>query len=190
MGQSRETWPSSPPALSANIQIRRGQGGRRTVVALLTLGAITRHMPESAAGVAGLRTTTKPAVTAEPALRAVARNVADLAALVAFLAAWAAWAASRCAAAGTAVHVAGARLGAFTGDVARGAAAVARFRLGGYSAFPACWEALGDPTCRWEERDVSVYLLTWPWPACVPLAIRERSAWVYTYHRSCSCPEG
>lgn len=85
-------------------------------------------MPESAAGVAGLRTTAKPAVTAEPALGAVARNVADLAALVAFLAAgaaWAAWAPPRCTAAGTAVHVAGARLGAFTGDVARGAAAVA-----------------------------------------------------------------
>jgi hypothetical protein len=62
---------------------------RRTVVALLALRTVTRHVSVSAARVAGLLASAKATVTTAvaTALRAVASNVSDLTALVAFLAA-------------------------------------------------------------------------------------------------------
>lgn len=59
----------------------------RTVVALLTLCAVTGHVAVSTAGVAGLLATAKATLTTAvaTALRAVASNVSDLTALVAFL---------------------------------------------------------------------------------------------------------
>lgn len=121
---------------SAKEHMAGKKKGRRTVVALLALSAVASHVAETAAGVAGLRTAAEAAtVAAKPTLGTVARDVTDLAALIAFLAA------AHAGAAAAAVHVTGAGLGTFTGDVARVAAAVAGLRLRGYSAFSA-WRGI------------------------------------------------
>lgn len=104
-----------------------------TVVALLALGAVTSHVAEATARVAGLLTATGTAetttVTAAVAavvttLGAVTGDVADLSALVALLAA-------------TATVVAVAALGALAGKVTGLTAAVARLLLSGFLAFTA-----------------------------------------------------
>jgi hypothetical protein len=105
-------------------------GGIRTVVALLSLGAVTGHVAESTARVAGLGAlavaTTVAAATVTTALGAVTSNVSDLAALVALLATRGTTEATG----GTAL----AALGALTGKVAGHAAAVAGTLLGGLGA--------------------------------------------------------
>jgi hypothetical protein len=108
---------------------RHRRKGIRTVVALLSLGAVTGHVAESTARVAGLgalavATTVAAAVTT--ALGAVTSNVSDLTALVALL-----------ATRGTTVTAGGtalAALGALTGKVTGHAAAVAGTLLGGLGA--------------------------------------------------------
>jgi hypothetical protein len=115
------------------VEIRVQTGRSLTVVALLTLSAITSHVAEATARVAGLLTATGTAKTTTVAtavatavvttLRAVTGDVANLSALVALLAA-------------TAV-VAVAALGAFTRKVAGLSASVARLLLGGLLAFTA-----------------------------------------------------
>lgn len=144
--------------------------GRRTVVALLALSAVASHVAETAAGVAGLRTAAEAAtVAAKPALGTVARDVTDLAALVAFLA-------TAHAGAAAAVHVTGAGLGAFTGDVARVAAAVAGLRLRGYGAFSA-WSGIVLVGWCWWRGQATVYLLTWPWPVISGAVSEENTSW-------------
>lgn len=110
--------------------------GILTVVALLSLGAVTGHVAETTARVAGLLTTTgatetATVVTAETAsvvttLGAVTGNVTDLSALVALLATTT-----------TAAEVVVATLGAFTRKVTGLSAAVASLLLGSLLAFTA-----------------------------------------------------
>lgn len=80
-------------------------------------------MAKSAAGIASLLASAEAVTAAETALGAVSGNVADIAAFVAFLA--------------TAIRITGADLGAFTRDMPRSTAAVARLWLRSYSAFSA-----------------------------------------------------
>ena len=105
--------------------------GRPTVVALLALGAVARHVAETAARVAGLTAggtvalvlvTTLLEATLT-ALGAVTGNVADLAALVALL-----------ATAHTGTTTGSAALGALAGDVASLTASVAGLLLLGVGA--------------------------------------------------------
>ncbi|KAE8385161.1 hypothetical protein BDV23DRAFT_165435 [Aspergillus alliaceus] len=96
-----------------------------TVVALLTMGAVTSHVTEATAGVAGLLTATKSTSVAA-ALRTVPCNVADPAALITFL-----------ATSSTAVAIAGGCLRAFTGNMTNTAATVAGLLLRSYCAFTA-----------------------------------------------------
>lgn len=97
-----------------------------TVVALLTLGAVTGHVTEATAGIAGLLPATKAATvsaTIATALGTAASNVSNLAALVALLTA------DR-----TSIAFG---LRTFTREMTYATATVARFLLGGNSAFPA-----------------------------------------------------
>lgn len=98
---------------------REGQDERLTVVALLTLGAVTSHVAESTTRVASLRTTTiRTVATVVATLGAVAGNVANLAALVALL-----------STAGSTEATTSTTLGAFTRKMAGHTAAVARALL-------------------------------------------------------------
>ena len=104
------------------------EAARLTVVALLALGAVTSHVAEATARIAGLLPTTESAsksAAVATTLRTAACNVSDLAALVALLTT------------GRAAVAIRASLRAFTGDVATDAATVARLLLGGYGAFSA-----------------------------------------------------
>lgn len=116
-------------------------------------------MTESTTRVTSLTTTTETTTKAAAeatSLGTVTGDMTDLAALVAFL-----------AAGDTAVTITGGgHLGAFAGDVARGAAAVAGFGFGGYGAFSA-WDLLGRGQERGEGGEGGGYLLTCPWPGGV-----------------------
>jgi hypothetical protein len=129
-----------------------------TVVALLALGAVTAHVTETTARVAGglastsvatgtsgttVASTTAAVATASStavatALGAVAGNVTDLAALVALL-----------AAAATATHLGTAVLGALARDVAGTTAAVAGLLSLGRSAFTADMTLLAAVVAGW-----------------------------------------
>ena len=137
VGQSRETWPSSPPrnvSLAGDAWLK-WIVTRLTVVALLALGAVTSHVTETTARVAGLLATTEATAestsVATAALGAAARNVSNTTALVALLAT------ADTSTRGTAVAVS---LGAFTRDVANATATVAGLLLGSYSALSAYWK--------------------------------------------------
>jgi hypothetical protein len=136
VGQSRETWPTSPPIHELIADTNLSNSGILTVVALLSLGAVTGHVAETTARVAGLLAATGATGASETAvvttvtttvvttLRAVTRNVADLSALVALLVT-------------TTAVVAVAALGAFAGKVTSLSATVARLLLGRLLAFTA-----------------------------------------------------
>ena len=130
--QSRETCPISPPndrLREKCFKIPTVEAARLTVVALLALGAVTSHVAEATARIAGLLPTTESAsksAAVATTLRTAACNVSDLAALVALLTTGRA-----------AVAISRANLGVFTGDVTTDAATVARLLLGGYGAFSA-----------------------------------------------------
>ena len=133
VGQSRETWPSSPPrnvSLAGDAWLK-WIVTRLTVVALLALGAVTSHVTESAARVAGLLATTETTAestsVATTALGAAACNVSNSTTLVTLLA----------TASASATAVAAVNLGAFTRNVANATAAVAGLLLGSYSALSA-----------------------------------------------------
>ena len=122
--------------------IDRRRGRKPTVVALLSLSAVTGHVANSTARVAALGASTVRAVTtaAVATLRAVAGNVSNFAALVAFL---------RATAGGTAVA---ATLGALTRNVTSLATAVAGTLLRGVGAFAVYKALLLDLSLNPEDR--------------------------------------
>ena len=129
--------------------------GRQTVVALLALGAVTAHVTETTARVAGslasasvatgtatvastAATVSTSSTAVAATLGAVAGNVTDLTTLVALL-----------AAAATATHLGTAVLGALARDVAGATAAVARLLSLGRSAFTANVALLTTVVASW-----------------------------------------
>ncbi|KAB8069965.1 hypothetical protein BDV29DRAFT_181772 [Aspergillus leporis] len=116
---------ANPLALGFSGTVPGNMSNLSTVVALLTLSAVTSHVTEATARVAGLLTATK-STSVVATLRAVPCNVAHPAALVTLL-----------ATSSTAVAIARGSLGAFTRDMANAAAAVTGLLLGSYCTFTA-----------------------------------------------------
>lgn len=157
-----------------------------TVVALLSLGAVTAHVTETTARITrGLASTsvatgttavasTTAAVAASStavatALGAVAGNVTDLAALVALLARGA-----------TATHLGTAVLGALARDVAGATAAVARLLSLGRSAFTANVALLAAVVAGWGTLG-----------GALGSAVRGVSAWTWSARvQRCSSESG
>ncbi|KAL4986675.1 hypothetical protein BDW68DRAFT_162834 [Aspergillus falconensis] len=117
---------ANPLTLGFRGTVARDVACLSAVVALLALGAVTGHVAETAAGVAGLLSTTiaaSEATSIAATLRAVPGDVTNASTLVAFL-----------AASGAIVFTG---LGTFARYVTNSTATVAGLLFGGYSAFTA-----------------------------------------------------